>query len=120
MEEAGLARGCEAAAPATAELILDAVVGTGFKPPLRGLAAALREMVAKVECAGGGGGSAERVGRGLDGAEGGGGVSRGCGGDVYAAEDGACVWESDGERVWAGGGGGDWVAGRGGDFGELD
>jgi hydroxyethylthiazole kinase-like uncharacterized protein yjeF len=30
-----------------AELIVDAVVGTGFKPPLRGLAVALREMVAK-------------------------------------------------------------------------
>jgi ADP-dependent NAD(P)H-hydrate dehydratase / NAD(P)H-hydrate epimerase len=31
---------------AAAHLIVDAVVGTGFKPPLRGLAAALREMVA--------------------------------------------------------------------------
>jgi hydroxyethylthiazole kinase-like uncharacterized protein yjeF len=31
-----------------AELLLDAVVGTGFKPPLRGLAAALREMVEKL------------------------------------------------------------------------
>jgi hydroxyethylthiazole kinase-like uncharacterized protein yjeF len=30
-----------------AELILDAVVGTGFKPPLRGLAAAVRELVEK-------------------------------------------------------------------------
>ena len=30
------------------ELVIDAVVGTGFKPPLRGLAAAVREMVAKV------------------------------------------------------------------------
>jgi ADP-dependent NAD(P)H-hydrate dehydratase / NAD(P)H-hydrate epimerase len=28
-----------------AELLIDAVVGTGFKPPLRGLAAGLREMV---------------------------------------------------------------------------
>ena len=34
-----------------AELILDAVVGTGFKPPLRGLAAAVREMVAKSDAA---------------------------------------------------------------------
>ncbi len=32
-----------------AELIVDAVVGTGFRPPLRGLAAALREMVAKLD-----------------------------------------------------------------------
>lgn len=30
----------------SAELIVDAVVGTGFEPPLRGLAATLREMVA--------------------------------------------------------------------------
>jgi ADP-dependent NAD(P)H-hydrate dehydratase / NAD(P)H-hydrate epimerase len=28
-----------------AELLIDAVVGTGFKPPLRGLAAGLREMI---------------------------------------------------------------------------
>jgi hydroxyethylthiazole kinase-like uncharacterized protein yjeF len=33
----------------SAELILDAVVGTGFKPPLRGLAVVLREMVAKLD-----------------------------------------------------------------------
>jgi NAD(P)H-hydrate epimerase len=33
----------------SAELVIDAVVGTGFKPPLRGLAVALRDMVAKVE-----------------------------------------------------------------------
>jgi NAD(P)H-hydrate epimerase len=32
---------------ASAELLIDAVVGTGFRPPLRGLAAALRELVAK-------------------------------------------------------------------------
>jgi NAD(P)H-hydrate epimerase len=32
-----------------AELVIDAVVGTGFKPPLRRLAAAVREMVAKVD-----------------------------------------------------------------------
>ena len=34
---------------AAAQLILDAVVGTGFKPPLRGLAAAMREVVAAVD-----------------------------------------------------------------------
>jgi hydroxyethylthiazole kinase-like uncharacterized protein yjeF len=33
----------------SAELILDAVVGTGFVPPLRGLAAAVREVVAKAD-----------------------------------------------------------------------
>ena len=32
---------------ASADLLIDAVVGTGFKPPLRGLPAALRELVAK-------------------------------------------------------------------------
>jgi ADP-dependent NAD(P)H-hydrate dehydratase / NAD(P)H-hydrate epimerase len=33
----------------SAELIVDAVVGTGFRPPLRGLAALVREMIAKVD-----------------------------------------------------------------------
>ena len=33
------------AAVASAELLIDAVVGTGFKPPLRGVAAALKETV---------------------------------------------------------------------------
>jgi ADP-dependent NAD(P)H-hydrate dehydratase / NAD(P)H-hydrate epimerase len=32
-----------------ADLLIDAVVGTGFKPPLRGLAAALREVIADVD-----------------------------------------------------------------------
>jgi ADP-dependent NAD(P)H-hydrate dehydratase / NAD(P)H-hydrate epimerase len=31
-----------------AELLIDAVVGTGFKPPLRGIATALREMVQRL------------------------------------------------------------------------
>jgi NAD(P)H-hydrate epimerase len=35
----------------SAELILDAVVGTGFKPPLRGLAAAVRDVVVRVNAA---------------------------------------------------------------------
>jgi NAD(P)H-hydrate epimerase len=43
MDEAGL-KAC-AAALSDAELLLDAVVGTGFRPPLRGLAVLLREMV---------------------------------------------------------------------------
>lgn len=34
---------------ADADLIVDAVVGTGFKPPLRGLAAAARDLIAKVD-----------------------------------------------------------------------
>src|SRR6185437_12454468 len=37
------------AAIADADLIVDAVLGTGFKPPLRGLAAAARDLVAKVK-----------------------------------------------------------------------
>jgi NAD(P)H-hydrate epimerase len=41
------ALGVIADAVSDAELILDAVVGTGFKPPLRGLAAAVRELVEK-------------------------------------------------------------------------
>jgi NAD(P)H-hydrate epimerase len=32
----------------TAELVVDAIVGTGFRPPLRGVALALRETVAKL------------------------------------------------------------------------
>ena len=32
-----------------ADLLLDAVVGTGFKPPLRGLAVSLREMVERLD-----------------------------------------------------------------------
>src|SRR6266851_1787106 len=43
VDEAGL-KAC-ADALGDAELLIDAVVGTGFKPPLRGLAAARREMV---------------------------------------------------------------------------
>ena len=34
---------------AGAELLVDAVVGTGFKPPLRGIALALREVVEKLD-----------------------------------------------------------------------
>ena len=34
---------------ADAELIVDAVVGTGFKPPLRGLAAVARDLIATIE-----------------------------------------------------------------------
>ena len=32
-----------------AELLVDAVVGTGFKPPLRGLAAAVRDLISSIE-----------------------------------------------------------------------
>jgi ADP-dependent NAD(P)H-hydrate dehydratase / NAD(P)H-hydrate epimerase len=43
-DEAALA--AASGAIASADLLIDAVVGTGFKPPLRGLPAALRELVA--------------------------------------------------------------------------
>jgi NAD(P)H-hydrate epimerase len=43
--EAGLA--AASGAMASAELLVDAVVGTGFKPPLRGIAATLQEIVAQ-------------------------------------------------------------------------
>jgi hydroxyethylthiazole kinase-like uncharacterized protein yjeF len=43
-DEAGLREGL-----AGAELIVDAVLGTGFKPPLRGLAVAARDAVAKMQ-----------------------------------------------------------------------
>jgi hydroxyethylthiazole kinase-like uncharacterized protein yjeF len=36
-------------AVSNAELLIDAVVGTGFKPPLRGLAVSLREMVERLD-----------------------------------------------------------------------
>ena len=45
--EAGLAGVSDTMA--SAELLIDAVVGTGFRPPLRGLAAALRELAAKLD-----------------------------------------------------------------------
>src|SRR6266702_8590845 len=47
VDEMGDEAGLEACADVLgdAELVIDAVVGTGFKPPLRGLAAALRETV---------------------------------------------------------------------------
>ena len=47
LDEAGL----QAYAPMLAEsdLLIDAVVGTGFKPPLRGLAVSLRDIVEKLD-----------------------------------------------------------------------
>ena len=44
-DEAALAAACSAMD--SADLLIDAVVGPGFRPPLRGLAATLRELVAK-------------------------------------------------------------------------
>ncbi len=80
-----------------AELLIDAVVGTGFKPPLRGLAVALRDMVERLETPVvavdlPSGWDADSMKQRCSGC-----VSCGCGGDVYRAEDGACVWASDAE-----------------------
>lgn len=47
LDEAGLTAVSDTMA--SAELLIDAVVGTGFRPPLRGLAAALRELAAKLD-----------------------------------------------------------------------
>ena len=49
LDEAGLA--AANGAMERAELVIDAVVGTGFKPPLRGLAVGLRELVAQASAA---------------------------------------------------------------------
>ena len=46
VDEAGLEDISDAIADA--DLLIDAVVGTGFKPPLRGLAVSLREMVERI------------------------------------------------------------------------
>lgn len=45
LDEAALAAASEAIA--SADLLIDAVLGTGFKPPLRGLPATLREHIAR-------------------------------------------------------------------------
>jgi ADP-dependent NAD(P)H-hydrate dehydratase / NAD(P)H-hydrate epimerase len=45
VDEVGDEAGLKACRLGEAELLVDAVVGTGFKPPLRGLAASLREMI---------------------------------------------------------------------------
>ncbi len=112
-DEAGLRAALEGAA-----LVIDAVVGTGFKPPLRGLAAVAQGLLAESEVpvvavdlpSGWDADSMEEKAAG--------GVSRGCGGDIYCSEDGACVWASDGYDIWAGGGGRDWYAGGGDCVGE--
>ena len=49
VDDAGLAAAGEVMD--SADVILDAVVGTGFRPPLRGMAAAVREVVAKANAA---------------------------------------------------------------------
>ncbi len=49
VDEAELAMAGEAIG--AAELLIDAVVGTGFKPPLRGVAVKLRELVEKADAA---------------------------------------------------------------------
>ncbi len=45
LDEVGDEAGLKACGLGESELLVDAVVGTGFKPPLRGLTVALREMI---------------------------------------------------------------------------
>ena len=49
VEERDLDVASVAALLAEADLILDAMLGTGFKPPLRGLAAAVRDRIARLQ-----------------------------------------------------------------------
>jgi NAD(P)H-hydrate epimerase len=103
-----------------AELLIDALVGTGFKPPLRGLAVLLREMVEGIDTpvvavdlpSGWDANSMEQTAEG---------AFRADAVVTFTAKDGACVWAFDAQRtnrrdVWAGGGGGDWVTGTSSGF----
>ena len=96
------------------DLIVDAVVGTGFKPPLKGLALAALEWmkaskapVLAVDLPSGWPADATAADSG------GAGVSGRCGDYIYGAEAGACVWTVDAAMGPAGGGGSDRVAGGG-------
>ena len=94
------------------DLIVDAVVGTGFKPPLKGLAlAALKWMkaskapVLSVDLPSGWAADAtEAASRFAC-------VSFRCGDYFYGAQAGACVWATDAAVGSAGGGCADRVAG---------
>ena len=92
--------------------MIDAVVGTGFKPPLRGLAAALREMVARLNVPVvavdlPSGWDADSMEQTVEGA------FRADAVVTFTAPKLAHVFGhlTRGD-VWAGGGGGDWVAER--------
>ncbi len=110
-DEAALA--AASGAIASAELLIDAVVGTGFKPPLRGLPAALRELVANSAApvvavdlpSGWDADSLEQAAQ-----------------DAFRAdavvtftrpEAGARLWSLDALDVWPGRGCGDWITRRG-------
>ncbi len=96
-----------------ADVILDALVGTGFAPPLKGLALAALDWIKGSPAAVVGGRSAFRLGGGCDQRGGGGaGVSRRCGHHVHSAQAGSCFWAVDAGLGAAGGGGADWLAGR--------
>jgi len=88
------------------DLIVDAVVGTGFKPPLKGLA--LEQGAGAFRR------SAFRMGGGCDVFQHGcAGVSLRCGDYIYCSQGGACVWATDAAVGSAGGGCADRVAGGG-------
>ena len=94
-----------------AELVIDAVVGTGFKPPLRGLAAAARDLLAASDVpvvavdlpSGWDADSMEEKAEG---------AFRADAVVTFTAPKLAHVFGhlTRGEDVWAGGGGGDWDA----------
>ena len=92
-QESDLARGELKEIFAQSELFLDAVVGTGFHPPLRGLAVAARELlnsypktpVVAVDLPSGW--DADSRDQTADGA-----FSRRCCRDLYRAQAGACFW----------------------------
>ena len=110
VDEAGL-RACEALLRDT-ELLVDAVVGTGFKPPLRGLAVGLREMVEGLKAPViavdlPSGWDADSMAQTVEGAY------RADAVVTFTAPKMAHVFgHPDAGDVWASGGGGDRVAGR--------
>ena len=100
--EADLARGELREVFARGDLFLDAVVGTGFHPPLRGLAVAARDLLNSYpQDARGCGGSALRMGRRFTRTGRGRRLSRRCGCDLYRAQARACLraahaeWRAD-------------------------
>ena len=89
-------------------------MGTGFKPPLKGLALAALEWLQVEPCAGAGRRSAFGLGGGRDGGDrDGAGLSRRCGDHLYRAQAGACLRAIDPALGPAGGGGADRLAGGG-------
>ena len=104
-----------------ADLIVDAVLGTGFKPPLKGLALAALEWLGGSGAPCAGGGFAFRLASGRDQSDGGwGSFSCRCGDHFHRAQAGARLRPTDPAVGSAGGGGAYRLAGRGDSFGAQD